>query len=123
MTAHARWNAHTQTSLVMGVRDHDPNDLAARPRHTWVTSPVAQHGLPLIAKLQLDIRYWEDLLDFLQLNLGLLESDAAPFPRGRAPMIADGTAGGVGPQFEHTGYETEQGIPRQTRLRRPTVLC
>jgi hypothetical protein len=40
MTAHARWNAHTRTSLVTGVRDHDPDDLAARPRHTWVTSPV-----------------------------------------------------------------------------------
>ena len=44
--------------------------------------PMAQHGLLLIAKLQLDIRYWKDLLDFLQLNLELLESDAAPFLRG-----------------------------------------
>jgi hypothetical protein len=51
------------------------------------------------------------------MNPELLESDAAPFPRGRAPMIEDSTAGGVGPQSEHTGCETEQGIPRHTRLR------
>lgn len=80
-------------------------------------SPMAQHGPLLIVKLQLDIHYWKDLLDFLQLNLELLESDAAPFPKERAPMIADSTAGGVGPQFEHNGYETEQGIPRQTTFR------
>ena len=83
---------------------------------------MAQHGPLLIVKLRLVVHYCKDLLDFLQLNLELLESDAAPFPKERAPMIADSTAGGVGPRVEHTGCETEQGIPWQTRLWKPAVL-